>query len=229
MKKFVLASLTAAVFITSAGCGNKVKGDTDKPSEKEKTSVTSAEETTEAGSYEQLATVRDRNIVSSDIFDYEIYEGGVIITKYKGKDQAVEIPAEIEGTPVREIGFYAFEANEDVASVALPESVQTIGEGAFIDCTSLTEINLPTGLTTIDRGAFAGCTSIAEITIPEGVQSIHDGVFAGCTALNIMTVLSRELKYENWGLEELPNLVIYAPEDSAAAEWAGAMGKFAIY
>jgi hypothetical protein len=229
MKKFVLTSLTAAILVASAGCGNKVKGDNEKPSQKDTTTASSAEETTEAGSYEALATVRERDIVSSDIFDYEIYEGGVIITKYKGKEQAVEIPAEIEGTPVREIGFFAFEANEKLTSVALPESVQTIGEGAFIDCTSLKEINLPTGLSAIDRGAFAGCTSIAEITIPEGVQSIHDGAFAGCNALTAMTVLSNELKYENWGLEELPDLVIYAPENSAAAEWAGAMGKYTIY
>lgn len=228
MKKLIMASLLSAVLITLTGCGDKVKGNTEKPSEKETTSA-AAEETTEAGSYEQLATVRERNIVSSDNFDYEIYEGGVIITKYKGKDTAVEIPAEIDGTPVREIGFFAFEANESIISVALPESIQTVGEGAFIDCTSLKEINLPTGLTTIERGAFAGCTSIEEITVPEGVQSIHDGAFAGCNALSQMTVLSRELKYENWGLEELPNLVISAPEDSAAAEWASAMGKYTIY
>ena len=229
MKKLVLTSLTAAIFITLAGCGNKVTGGNEKPAQKETASVAAEEETTEAGSYAELATVRERNIVSSDNFDYEIYEGGVIITKYKGKDTAVEIPAEIEGTPVKEIGFFTFEANESIVSVALSESIQTIGEGAFIDCTSLKEINLPTGLTTIERGAFAGCTAIAEITIPDGVQSIHDGAFAGCNALAEMTVLSRELKYENWGLEELPNLVIYAPEDSAAAEWASAMGKYTIY
>lgn len=228
MKKLIMASLLSAVLITLTGCGDKVKGNTEKPSEKETTSA-AAEETTEAGSYAQLATVRERNIVSSDNYDYEIYEGGVIITKYKGKDTAVEIPAEIDGTPVREIGFFAFEANENITSAALPESIQTVGEGAFIDCTSLKEINLPTGLTTIEKGAFAGCTSIEEITIPEGVQSIHDGAFAGCIALTQMTVLSRELKYENWGLDELPNLVISAPEDSAAAEWASAMGKYTIY
>ncbi|MCR4795522.1 MAG: leucine-rich repeat domain-containing protein [Ruminococcus sp.] len=228
MKKFVLTSLTAAMIIASTGCGKKVSGN-EKPSQKETTSASAAEDTIEADSDEELATVRERDIVSSDILDYEIYNGGVIITKYKGKESAVDIPAEIEGTPVREIGFFAFEANEKLTSVALPESVQTIGEGAFIDCTSLTEINLPAGLTVIERGAFAGCTSITEMTIPEGVQSIHNGAFAGCTALTAMTVLSRELKYENWGLEELPNLVIYAPEDSAAAEWAGAMGKYTIY
>ena len=73
MKKFVLASLTAAVFITSAGCGNKVKGGTDKPSEKEKTSVTSDEETTEAGSDEELAkSLRRLSAIEENL---EVYPG----------------------------------------------------------------------------------------------------------------------------------------------------------
>ena len=228
MKKFILVSLAAAVFVTFVGCGKKVKG-TEKVPKVTENSTAADEETTEADSYEPLATVRERDIVSSDEFDYETLDGGVIITKYKGSDTAVEIPAEIGGAPVKEIGFYAFEANKDVTSVTLPESVETVAEGAFIDCAALTEINLPAGLKKIESGAFAGCTSMAEITIPAEVQSIQEGAFSGCNALTIMTVLSQELKYQNWGLEELPNLVIYAPENSAAAEWASALGKYAIY
>lgn len=227
MRKLMLTSLFAAVAIAAVGCGTKAE--TNSKTESPTGTSAAAEEEVELDTYAPLATVRDRDIVSAEDFDYEIYEGGVIITKYKGKDTAVELPSEVEGCPVKEIGFFAFEAREDITSVTLPESIEAVGEGAFIDCTSLIDINLPAGLTKIDRGAFAGCTSIAEMTLPAALKTVQEGAFAGCNAMTVMTVLSNELEYERWGLEELPNLAVYAPEGSAAAEWASAMGKYAIY
>lgn len=226
MRKLILTSLFAAVSVSFFGCGAKAENSSET---KLPTGASAAaEEEIELDTYAPLATVRDRDIVFAEDFDYEIYEGGVIITKYKGKDTAVELPSEVEGCPVKEIGFFAFEAREDIISVTLPESVVAVGEGAFIDCTSLIDIELPAGLTKIDRGAFAGCTSIAEITLPAALKTVQEGAFAGCNAMTVMTVLSNDLEYERWGLEELPNLAIYAPEGSAAAEWAGAMGKYVI-
>ncbi len=232
MKKHIIFSLIAASSVMLAGCGKKTVGDS-KTAEETSAAATSEkvteEEHIEDNTYVPLATVRERNIISAENFDYEIYNNGVTITKYTGKDSNVEIPAEIDGVPVNEIGFYAFEANSNVTSVTLPESVMTISEGAFSSCTALAQINLPSSLTLIEEGAFAGCTSITELTVPAGVQRIQEGTFVYCTGLKSLTVLSPELKYENWGLESLPDLTVYAPEGSAAAEWAGAMGKYSVY
>lgn len=230
MKEHIVASLAAAAAATLllAACGNKVAKNSEVINSSTDASAAS-EENTEAGSYAPLATVRERNIVSAEDFDYEIYDGGVIITRYKGKDTEVEIPGEIEGSPVIEIGFYAFEANYGLTSVTLPETVKVIGEAAFADCQSLVSINLPSGLTEIECGAFAGCSALPELTVPAQVTRIQKQAFTACTGMRSLTILSPELKYENWGLEELPDLTVYAPEGSAAAEWAGAMGKYVVY
>lgn len=224
MKKVTLISTAAVIAVLSCGCGNTVSKDSIIVATTSPTEVTS-----ERDFAEELPTIRERNIVTSDIFDYEVYDGGVIITKYKGNDSSVEVPAEIEGTPVTEIGFYAFEAKSSLVSVALPESIKTIGEGAFLDCTALADINLPAGLTDIQRGAFVSCTALSELTIPAGVQHIEEEVFTACDGLTSLTVLSPDLQYENWGLESLPYITVYAPDGTAAAQWASEMGIYAVY
>lgn len=225
MKKLTILSILSALAVLSCGCGNKVSKDSEVTASNNNVS----ESTTDDEIVPELGTVRDRNIVSAENFDYEIYNGSVIITKYKGKESSVEIPAEIEDTPVTEVGFYAFEAKYDLVSITLPESVTTIGEGAFMDCASLTSINLPSGLTNIQRGAFVSCASLTELTIPAAVQRIEEEAFTACEGMTSLTILNPDLKYESWGLEALPDLTVYAQEGSAAAEWAGAMGKFAAY
>ena len=78
-------------------------------------------------------------------------------------------------------------------------------------------------------GAFAGCTALAEITVPAGVKEIKRGAFASCASMKSLVILSNELGYDEWGIEDIPDLTVYAPEGSAAAEWAGAMGKYSVY
>ena len=231
MKKHIIFPLIAAISLMITGCGKK---DSDDGGTVGKTDITTSAETgseasTELDTYAPLGTVRERNIISAENFDYEVVDGGVTITKYKGKDTNVVIPESISGAPVTEIGFYAFEANGDIKSVSLPESVTVIGEGAFLSCNALEQVNLPLGLTEIGEGAFAGCTSISEITVPEAVQRIHEGAFAGCTGLRILTILAPDLKYEHWELESLTDLTIFAPEGTAVAEWASEMGKYSVY
>ncbi len=67
-------------------------------------------------------------------------------------------------------------------------SVTSIGESAFIGCTSLTSITIPNGMTSIGWGAFEGCTSLTSITIPNGVTAIGAGAFADCIGLTSITI-----------------------------------------
>lgn len=221
MRKVLLTIMLIAVSSLSIGCGKKYTDDTPNATETQP----QTEEVTELITYEPLATVRDRDIEESEKFDYEIYDGKVIITKYKGTETDVVIPDEVEGVPVGEIGFYCFEANWNLVSVTLPETVTVIGENAFMSCNALAQINIPSGLTNIERGAFAGCASLTEMTIPSAVTSVHEEAFTMCDGLVSLTIENPDLAYENWGLEELPNVVIHAPEGSAVSQWASAMGK----
>lgn len=61
------------------------------------------------------------------------------IKKYNGNDAVVNIPSEINGTPVTTIGNAAFR-DFSVTSVTIPASVTEIGANAFAGCTNLTSV-----------------------------------------------------------------------------------------
>ena len=64
-----------------------------------------------------------------------------------------------------------------LTSINIPNSVTTIGEGAFYGCDSLTSINIPDSVTTIGDSAFNGCSSLTSITIPNSVVTIIGNPF----------------------------------------------------
>ena len=65
----------------------------------------------------------------------------------------------------------------------IPDSVTTIGNGAFDGCDSLTSVTIPDNVTTIGEWAFQGCESLTSVTIPDSVTTIGYGAFADCDSL----------------------------------------------
>ena len=76
-----------------------------------------------------------------------------------------------------------FPGGKTAANSKIPNSVTTIGCGAFEGCGSLTSIELPTGLTTIGYGAFVGCGSLTSIELPASLTTIGDIAFWNCISL----------------------------------------------
>lgn len=80
----------------------------------------------------------------------------------EGKNQMkLVIPASVGGVPVKGIGDYAFNQNNNpnVRFVGLDfsaaVSLSSIGEGAFFNCTDLTgSLRLPAGITSVGKNAF---------------------------------------------------------------------------
>ncbi|MCK9456898.1 MAG: leucine-rich repeat domain-containing protein, partial [Candidatus Riflebacteria bacterium] len=81
---------------------------------------------------------------------------------------------------VESIGNSAFAYCYSLASITLPEGVTSIGIRAFYSCYSLASITIPDGVTSIDSHAFAYCCSLASITLPDSVESIGDMAFYTC-------------------------------------------------
>lgn len=77
---------------------------------------------------------------------------------------------------VTEIGDSAFAASS-LSAVVIPDTVISMGSGAFAGSAYLSSVKIGNGLRSISAGAFASC-SISEITIPAGIESIGGAAFA---------------------------------------------------
>ena len=96
-------------------------------------------------------------------------------------------PNTIIPNSVTSIGFGAFEDCTSLTSITIPNSVIGIGSRAFSGCKSLTSITIPNGVTEIEERAFALCDSLISITIPNSVTSIGEGAFLWCWLLEEIT------------------------------------------
>lgn len=70
----------------------------------------------------------------------------------------------------------------------IPNSVTSIGDGAFSDCYSLTSITIPNSVTRIGNYAFAFCDSLISVTIPNSVITIGNYAFDSCHSLQSITI-----------------------------------------
>lgn len=77
-------------------------------------------------------------------FEYEVNEikGTAVITKYKGNEQEVIIPEYAGEYNVVGIKYFAFAHKHNIKKVSIGESINSIGYGAFANCTSLKEIEI---------------------------------------------------------------------------------------
>jgi uncharacterized repeat protein (TIGR02543 family) len=69
-------------------------------------------------------------------------------------DQEMIIPEYYNGLPVTEIGSYGFRNDTDLFSVIIPNTVTSIGFGAFTGCTNMVSITLPFAGASLENSQF---------------------------------------------------------------------------
>lgn len=94
----------------------------------------------------------------------------------------VQLPAYLQS-----IADGAFVNCPNLTSVHFPESLQSIGDSAFENCANLTSVSLPAGLTELGAYAFANCNRLTSAILPPGLTGIPSGLFSGCTSLTDFT------------------------------------------
>ena len=93
-----------------------------------------------------------------------------------------------EGSQLKSIGLAAFYGTEQLypkfKEIKIPDSVETIGSGAFFYCQNLERITLPSALQTLSSVTFYGCAALSEVTFPASLKTIESSVFDGCRNLS---------------------------------------------
>ncbi|HIV64180.1 MAG TPA: leucine-rich repeat protein [Firmicutes bacterium] len=112
-------------------------------------------------------------------------DGNGVLTGVSGLTESgmtVEIPSEINGITVAEIGNEVFADNTNIGRLVIPDSVTRLGYRMCSGCTALREVRLPSGLTVIPDEAFDGCSSLQTVNFPGTLKEIRSDAFCG-TAL----------------------------------------------
>lgn len=102
------------------------------------------------------------------ILQYELREGGVVLTGYRGKDITLVIPEYLEGIPVTVIGKKAFLGAKDLQQLVLPESVTAIQDWAFACCSALRSLVLPQKKLDTGQGILKDCFRLQQIAAVSG-------------------------------------------------------------
>ena len=143
-----------------------------------------------------------------------IYEDDVLFNKDKSKIisfRIQNIKSYIIPDSVTSIGNGAFSGCSSLSSIVIPDSVTSIGEWAFSDCSSLFNIVIPKSVTSIGDCAFIGCSSLSSIVIPNSVTSIGDSAFLGCSSLSNIVIPNSVTSIGDWaygGCSSLSSIVI---------------------
>ena len=120
---------------------------------------------------------------------FTIFEGNLYtsdkrtLTSYLSKGENFTIP-----DSVTSIGDGAFWDCESLHSVTIPGSVTSICGSAFFGCKSLKSVTIPDSVTSIGDDAFHDCSSLQSVTIPDSVKSIGRSVFSSCYSLHSVTI-----------------------------------------
>lgn len=156
---------------------------------------------------------------------YQLEADRAIVTQCDKSAEEVEIPSEIAGKPVTEIAEDAFQFCENLTSVEIPDTVQTIGKNAFWSCHKLQHVTLPKNLTAVGDNCFRSCGLLAELEIPATLQEI--GLDAFCD-----TAWLKNQQTEN-PLVQVNHILIDATTCSGTAvevpDGVTEIGNFAFY
>lgn len=118
---------------------------------------------------------------------------------------------------LKAIREYAFSDCKSLTSVTIPDSVEIIGECAFLGCwnmknvkmpkwlihieprtfayTSIETVEIPKSVTSIGNGAFDSIVELRHLIIPENVIYIGDAAFGCCYNLEQVDIKSRSYCY----------------------------------
>lgn len=166
--------------------------------------------------------------------------GACRLVEYTGDQTHVTVPATVQGQKVLTIlescfagkmlkhvtlpegveflDTYAFRDCVALESVVLPATIGEVKSGTFMGCTALREVQLAAG--NIEAYTFAGCVSLTRVEGRDGLTHIRSYAFRNCSALQTVQLPASVTDIAEDAFAGCQQVVIHAPEGSAAYEYA---------
>lgn len=143
------------------------------------------------------------------------YNGQNIVSVYYAAYYESTIKKLSISDSIEYIGFYSFDASEQLEEIKFGENLKKTGYCAFADCTSLKEIEFNDNLKFIGGCSFDGCRNLTKVVFKDNLNLIGASSFSHCDSLE---TLEFKGKYDNLIIGSCafaynPNLKkVYLPE-----------------
>lgn len=117
---------------------------------------------------------------------------------------------------------------EEIKDLVIPNSVTSIGNGAFFGCSDLTSVTIPNSVTSIGDSAFCYCTDLTSVIIGNGIKEVNSAAFARCTNLTDVYCYAESVPTTNsYAFSDSPveNATLHVPASAvdaykAATPWS---------
>ena len=169
-------------------------------------------------------------IISEDNSYYSVIGRGLCA------DRDIVIPAMHNGLPVKEICESAFNSCDLIRSIVIPDSITSIGNGAFWDCNNLGSVYI-TDIAAWCNISFESDSAnplyyadnlylnnelVTKLIIPDGVTSIADRAFVGCSNLTKIVIPEGVTSIGKYGFYDCESLTEIVIPDSVTSigDWA---------
>ena len=141
-------------------------------------------------SLEKFDVVSNSEYNTYSTLDGVLIAGGQRIAAYPAgkKDPHYSVPESITS-----IGNGAFEGSQYLTGITLHENITDLGVMAFRDCKALKQVSMPASLNHVPFGTFSGCRSLENVTMPDSYVYIGPSSFEECSSLTDVKLPS-ELK-----------------------------------
>lgn len=116
---------------------------------------------------------------------YSRNDNSIQILRYIGKLVEVEVPEKIDGVAVKRINTAAFQDNQIVKKVILPDSIESVGDWAFSYMENLQEVKISNSLISLGADAFTGSKQLRSVSLPGKITEIGVEPFEGIPDLLI--------------------------------------------
>ena len=96
---------------------------------------------------------------------YQVKDNRIIVTDADKKIAALKLPSKIDDYPVCVIERKAFLGCKGLREIALPDTIEKIGEWAFAYCDNLTRISLPRKKIELGKGVLKDDLKVNQIVV----------------------------------------------------------------